>query len=164
MYQTNYTVDKEKNAVKAERTFAAQLPLVWRAWTEKEILDQWWAPKPWQARTKTLDLRPGGIWLYAMTGPNGEVHWSKLDYIEVVKEQLYTGQSVFCDENGTPVAGMNASKWHVEFKGDGNVTNVTTILTFETIEDMERLIAIGFKEGFAMGHGNLDEYLQNHTA
>ncbi len=164
MYQTNYTVDKEKNAVTAERTFAAQLPLVWRAWTEKEILDQWWAPKPWKAETKTLDFRPGGIWLYAMKSPNGEVHWSRVDFSDIVKEQLFTSASVFSDENGTPVPGMNAGNWQVKFKGDGNVTHVTTTLTFETAEDMERLIAMGFKEGFAMGHGNLDEYLQTHTA
>ncbi len=163
MYQTNYTVDKAANSIKAERTFAAQLPLVWRAWTEKEILDQWWAPKPWKAETKTLDLRPGGVWLYAMSGPDGEKHWSKLEYTEVVHEQLYTGHSVFCDEHGMPATGMNASKWHVQFIGEGDITHVTTTLTFQTAADMERLIAMGFEGGFAMGHSNLDEYLQQHA-
>ena len=62
----DFSVNKENNTINVKRVFAAALPLVWDAYTNSEILDQWWAPKPWKARTKTMDFREGGHWLYAM--------------------------------------------------------------------------------------------------
>ena len=67
----NFSVDKENNRVNVEREFAAPVGKVWAAWTQQELLDQWWAPRPWKARTKSMDFREGGTWLYAMVGPRG---------------------------------------------------------------------------------------------
>jgi uncharacterized protein YndB with AHSA1/START domain len=50
----DFVVDKSNNIITVKREFAAELPLVWDAYTKSEILDQWWAPKPWKARTKTM--------------------------------------------------------------------------------------------------------------
>jgi uncharacterized protein YndB with AHSA1/START domain len=54
------------------REFDANSDLVWKAWTTAELLDQWWAPKPYRAETKSLDFREGGVWLYAMVSPENE--------------------------------------------------------------------------------------------
>jgi len=56
----NFSVDKENKVINVERAFAAPISKVWSAWTEREILDQWWAPKPWKAKTKSLDFSVGG--------------------------------------------------------------------------------------------------------
>ena len=50
----NFVVDKENNKVNVSREFAAPISKVWPAWTQSLILDQWWAPKPWKAKTKTI--------------------------------------------------------------------------------------------------------------
>ena len=71
----DFSVNKETNTITVKREFAAELSLVWDAYTKSEILDQWWAPKPWKARTKTMEFREGGYWHYAMVGPAGEEHW-----------------------------------------------------------------------------------------
>ena len=71
----DFTVNKENNSVQVTREFNADLPLVWEAWTNPEILDQWWAPKPYQTKTKSMDFRVGGVWLYAMVSPENETHW-----------------------------------------------------------------------------------------
>ena len=42
----DFKVNKENNSIQVEREFAADLDLVWAAWTTAELLDQWWAPKP----------------------------------------------------------------------------------------------------------------------
>jgi uncharacterized protein YndB with AHSA1/START domain len=52
----NFLVDKEKNQITVDRSFNAPLDLVWAAWTEAELLDQWWAPKPYQTVTKSQDF------------------------------------------------------------------------------------------------------------
>jgi uncharacterized protein YndB with AHSA1/START domain len=64
----NFVVDKERQTITVTREFAAPLALVWQAYTKADILDQWWAPKPWKTRTKRMDFSEGGEWLYAMVG------------------------------------------------------------------------------------------------
>ena len=159
MHQTTYNVDKETKTITVERAFDAPLALVWQAWTDSTILEQWWAPLPWKAVTKTMDFKPGGKWLYFMVGPQGEKHWSLVEYREIKPQQYFTQDSSFCDENGNK-NGAGASRWHVAFAAQGDVTNVTTRLTFENIEAMELLVNMGFTGGFAMAHENLDAYIQ----
>ncbi|HYG14458.1 MAG TPA: SRPBCC domain-containing protein, partial [Bacteroidia bacterium] len=70
----DFNVDKANRKIKVTREFAAPLSQVWEAWTNSQVLDQWWAPKPWKAKTKTMNFTEGGYWLYAMVGPEGEEH------------------------------------------------------------------------------------------
>ncbi|MDZ4709826.1 MAG: SRPBCC domain-containing protein [Saprospiraceae bacterium] len=79
----DFTVIKENNTITVKRPFAAARTLVWDAYTKSEILDQWWAPKPWKARTKTMDFREGGHWHYAMVGPEGQEHWAWADFKDI---------------------------------------------------------------------------------
>jgi PhnB protein len=76
----DFSVDKKNKTVHVTREFAAQLNLVWDAWTKPELLDQWWAPKPYQTKTKSQTFKEGGYWLYALMGPEGDVHWCRADY------------------------------------------------------------------------------------
>ena len=65
----DFTVDKATATIHVTREFAADLDLVWDAFTKAEILDQWMGPKPWRVQTKEMDFREGGRWLYAMISP-----------------------------------------------------------------------------------------------
>jgi len=67
----NFLVDKENKKITVERSFNAPLDLVWSAWTEAEILDLWWAPKPYRTETKKMDFREGCRWHYCMVSPEG---------------------------------------------------------------------------------------------
>lgn len=69
--QTTIAKDAANKKLIVVREFDAPLAEVWKAWTDSSILDQWWAPKPWKAKTKTMDFREGGTWLYSMVGPDG---------------------------------------------------------------------------------------------
>ena len=160
MHKTNYTVSKETKTIVVDRTFDAPLPLVWQAWTDSTILDLWWAPLPWKTVTKTMDFTPGGKWLYAMTGPQGEKHWSLASFIEIKQQQHFTQEVCFCDENGDKNIDTPASKWHVAFTEHGETTHVKTTLVFEKIESLEVLVSMGFEGGFAMAHQNLDAFIQ----
>ena len=68
----DFTVDKATKTVFITREFAAELSLVWDAFTRLEILDQWWAPKPLQSKTKIMDFKVGGRRFYAMVWPEGQ--------------------------------------------------------------------------------------------
>lgn len=156
----NFTVDKANNQIKVERSFNAPLDLVWSAWTEAEILDQWWAPKPWRAETKSMDFREGGRWLYAMVGPDGEKHWSSADYIKIIPLQFFSAIDGFCDEEGNPNTTLPRNKWENNFSAQSEETLVNIQLSFDTLEDLEKIIEMGFKEGFTAGLENLDQYIE----
>jgi uncharacterized protein YndB with AHSA1/START domain len=68
----NFTVKEDASTILVTREFNLKLNLVWSAFTEPAILDQWWAPKPYRTETKSMAFSVGGTWLYAMVAPTGE--------------------------------------------------------------------------------------------
>lgn len=160
----DFIVNKETNTVNVKREFAANLELVWEAWTNPEILDLWWAPKPYKTRTKSMDFREGGMWLYEMFNTKGEdpleCHWCKNDYIKIVDLKMFSGLDAFCDENGEANQEMPRTQWTNEFNENGEKTLVTITAKYENLADLEKIIAMGFKEGFTMALENLDQYIE----
>ncbi len=156
----DFTVNKESNTVEVKREFAADLALVWEAWTNPEILDQWWAPKPYKAETKSMDFREGGRWLYAMISPKGEKHWGVNDYLKIEIQKSFSCMDAFSDENGTIDANLPRTYWTNDFKQTGDTTYVTINARYNSLSDLEKVIEMGFKEGFSMALDNLDQYLQ----
>lgn len=157
----NFRVDKEKNKILVERSFDAPVELVWAAWTEADILDQWWAPKPWRARTKSMDFREGGYWLYIMVGPNNEEHWGRADYVSIQNQRSFTAIDGFSDSEGNTDSSLPRNKWENTFHDQDDRTVVDIILTFDSLSDLEKTIEMGFKEGFTAGLENLDQYLRS---
>ena len=118
----NFFVDKENKKITVERSFNAPLELVWAAWTEADILDQWWAPKPYQAQTKSLDFKEGGRWLYAMMGPEGDKHWCFAEYKKISPQETLSWLDAFCDESGTISQDFPRSLWTITFKANAATT------------------------------------------
>ncbi|GGM74971.1 hypothetical protein GCM10010967_03080 [Dyadobacter beijingensis] len=156
----NFSVDKENNRVNVEREFAAPVGKVWAAWTQSELLDQWWAPRPWKARTKSMDFREGGTWLYAMVGPEGEEHWSKADYLTINAQKSFSAIDAFCDSEGNLSPDFARSTWTNTFTEADGKTTVSVSIQYDKYEDIQQIMEMGFKEGFTMALGNLDELLE----
>ena|SRR5688500_11412113 len=155
----DFSVDKENKTIKVKREFAAELPLVWDAYTKSEILDLWWAPKPWKARTKKMDFREGGHWLYAMVGPEGQEHWALANYKTIQVQKRFTGLDAFADAEGNINKEMPQSKWNVTFTDKGPVTLVEFHITYDDLAQLEATLQMGFKEGLTMAMEGLDELL-----
>lgn len=154
----DFTINKENNTINVKKEFDANLDLVWEAWTNPEILDQWWAPKPWKTETVSMDFREGGMWLYYMAGPDGSRHYCKNDYLTIKIQESFSGLDAFCDEKGNTSAEMPRTNWTNTFAQNEETTLVTIVAQYESLEDLEKIIAMGFKEGFTMALGNLDDY------
>lgn len=157
----NFIIDKENNKLRVEREFDAELSLVWKAWTTPEILEQWWAPKPWKTESKHMDFREGGHWLYCMVGPEGERHYGKAEYTEIVNYQYYKGYDSFCDENGVVNNQLPSATWHNTFTDLDSKTLVVIETTYPSLEQLETVLNMGMKEGLAMALENLDDVLKN---
>lgn len=154
-----FIVNKESNSVTIIREFAAGTDLVWAAWTESEILDQWWAPKPWKSKTKSMDFKQGGSRLYAMCGPDGEEHWCITRFNTIDPKIYFDGSDCFSDENGTVNPEFPQSDFNMTFEKHGEHTMVTNRTTYPNLEALEMTINMGFKEGMTMALEGLDDYL-----
>jgi uncharacterized protein YndB with AHSA1/START domain len=156
-----FSVDKENKTIQVKREFAAGLDLVWSAWTKPELLDRWWAPRPYKAITKSMDFREGGIWLYGMIDPEGVAHWCRADYQKIDPLKSFSAIDAFCDQNGTITDSFPHSLWQNSFTENAkNTTSVNVLITYDDLTNLEKIIEMGFKEGFTMALGNLDEYFE----
>lgn len=157
--QFDFLIDKENKEIKITKECNADLNLVWDAWTKPELLDQWWAPKPYQNKTKSMDFREGGMWLYCMISPENEMHWCKNDYLKIEFKSSFTGLDAFCDEYGVINNNMPRTEWTNVFTQELDTTLVNISAKYNSLADLEMVIKMGFKEGFTMAISNLDELL-----
>ena len=158
--KTLFTKDLENKKIVVEREFSAPVESVWKAWTDSDLLDQWWAPKPWRAETKSMDFRTGGFWLYAMKGPDNEIHWARVDYKSIEKLKNFQAADYFCDENGNKNDELPNMNWDNQFSKTADGTRVVVNISFKSEADIRAILDMGFKEGFEMALGNLDELLE----
>jgi uncharacterized protein YndB with AHSA1/START domain len=129
--ETIYTKDPSNKKLKVVREFEAPVEQVWKAWTESELLDQWWAPKPWKANTVSMDFRAGGRWFYYMQGPDGTRHYCRIDYKTITPNQLFVGDDGFCDEKGNINKELPTMHWEVRFGSAASGTKVEIDITFD---------------------------------
>jgi uncharacterized glyoxalase superfamily protein PhnB/uncharacterized protein YndB with AHSA1/START domain len=160
MIKTIFEKDLVNNRMSITREFASSLEDVWQAWTDSKILDQWWAPRPWKARTKSMDFREGGFWLYCMEGPDGDKQWAKANYKKIKAPETFEAVDAFCDEDGNENAAFPKMTWKTSFKRSANGTTVDISITYASRKEMEQVIEMGFEVGFSAAHENLDQYLE----
>ncbi len=156
----DFTVDKKNNTIAVKKEFAAHLWLVWDAFTKAEILDRWWAPKPWKARTKSLEFKEGGTWLYAMVGPNNEEHWCRADYKNIFPMRTFGWLDAFCDANGKMNPDFPRTNWKLDFQAGDETTRVSILLSYASLADLEKIMELGMKEGFTMALQGLDALIE----
>lgn len=149
-----FTVDKAAKKVFIKRSFAAELSLVWAAFTTAELLDQWTAPAPWKARTKYMDFKVGGRRLYAMVGPEGQEMWAIQEYRSITPQTHFQMWNSFADKEGNPE--MPGSDWDYQFSEADGSTMVSITIYNDSLERMERMLQLGFEQGFMATLQNLD--------
>ena len=155
----DFTINKENKTIEVKREFASDLKTVWDCWTKAELLDQWWAPKPYRNETISMNFSEGGVWFYSMISPANEKHYCKAYYKKINVQKDFSYHDAFCNEKGEDMKSMPSMNWKNSFSAQGETTLVNVLISFDTLEALEGIIKMGFKEGFTMGLGNLDELL-----
>ena len=158
----DFTVDKPSKTVTIVKEFAAGLPLVWDAYTKQEILDQWWAPKPWLSRTKVMNFEVGGRRFYAMVSPEGQEHWSLQQYTSISPKTNFKMLNAFADKDENPE--LPASEWDLNFSEAEGKTTVHISIYNESLTRMEKMIEMGFQGGFTMTLNYLETLLATLSA
>jgi uncharacterized protein YndB with AHSA1/START domain len=153
----DFTVDKATKTVLVTREFDADLSLVWDAFTTSEILDQWWAPKPYESKTKFMNFEVGGRRFYAMISPEGQENWAVQKYNSISPKTNFKYFNAFADADENLV--LPGSDWDFTFAEQNGTTKVSIVIYNDSLERMEKMIEMGFKQGFGMGLQQLDELL-----
>ena len=153
----DFVVNKETKTVTITETFDADRDLVWDAYTKPDLLDQWWAPKPYSSRTKVMDFREGGRRFYAMVSPEGQERWVLQTYTSITPKTNFKLFNAFADENENPE--LPGSDWDLTFTEQAGMTTVHVSIYNESLERLERMIEFGFVEGTEAQLKNLEELL-----
>ena len=153
----DFTVDKATKTVFITREFDAGLSLVWDAFTKAEILDQWVAPKPWVSKTKFMDFKVGGRRFYAMVSQEGHERWLIQKYTSISPKTNFKMFNAFADKDENPE--LPGSDWNYTFSEQNGKTKVSITIYNESLARMEKMIEMGFTEGFKVSMNNLENLL-----
>lgn len=162
-HEAEITQDLSGKTVTITRVFDAPVEKVWRAWTQPEILDQWWAPKPWWIETKSQDFKPGGFWHFCMIA-EGERHWWRVNYVAIDPLRSITTTGGPADENANPKPGIPSMGRLTEFKATPGGTLVSITIKFETEDYLQYNVQGGMMTGTAAAFNTLDELLEGSLA
>lgn len=157
--QFDFLVNKENNTITVTREFDAALESVWNAWTKADILDQWWAPLPYRNETISMNFTKGGMWHYTMISPENEKHFCKAYYKDIKDLVAFSYKDAFCNDKGVDMTEMPGMNWTNIFTVNADTTTVNVLINFDTVEQLESIIQMGFKEGFTMGLNQLSNLL-----
>lgn len=136
-----------------ERTIAVPPDRVWAAWTEPELILQWFTPAPWKTVACDIDLRPGGRNMVTMESPEGERYPNAGCYLVVDPGRLLVWTSVMT-EGFRPVSPVNGAE-DLPFTGrieispaPGGGTHYRAIAIHADEDGYRRHSEMGFHEGW----------------
>ena len=153
----DFIVDKPTKTVCVTAEFEADLDLVWDAYTKPELLDEWYAPKPWTSKTKHMNFEVGGRRFYAMVSPEGAERWVIKKFTSISPKTNFKMLSAFADKDENPE--LPGSDWDLNFSEQDGTTKVSISIYNESLERLERQIEGGFREGTMAQLQNLEELL-----
>jgi uncharacterized protein YndB with AHSA1/START domain len=121
---------------------------LFRAWTEPELMKQWFAPLPWTTPHAEMDVRPGGSSLVVMRGPDGSEFPNPGVYLEVVKNKRLVATDAFTqawEPSAKPFMTLVLT-----FEDEGGKTRYTALARHWSVEDREAHEKMGFHEGWSI--------------
>ncbi|MBJ2151377.1 SRPBCC family protein [Paracoccus sp. IB05] len=145
-YRQGFDAGLDNLAGVAERTMIlprvirAPRQVVWGAWMNPDTLPQWWGPDGFSCRTKRIDLRTGGEWVFDMIAPDGTVFPNHHLYHEVLAEDRIS-YALLWGENGP----KHADAWAL-FEEVDATTRVTLGMVFSTAAEFRNAKGFGAEE------------------
>jgi uncharacterized protein YndB with AHSA1/START domain len=143
------TADRE---IVVTRLIDAPREIVFAAFTEREHIEQWWAPRG--ATTHEMDVKPGGTWRYSQPARDGSLNPFKIKFIELDKPaRLVYDYGTDAENAPDPV------RTTVTFEEQDGKTEVTLQLLFVTAAERKQAVKYGGIVGAMQALENLADYL-----
>jgi len=141
------------------RIMDAPPELVFKAYTDPELIPRWWGPRRYATTVDKMDVRPGGVWRFVHRAADGGEYAFNGVYREIVppKRLVYT-----FNYEGAP--GHEAVETVTFEEAEGGKTRMTDHLLFETREERDGMLNSGMEEGAAETIDRLAELLRELQA
>jgi uncharacterized protein YndB with AHSA1/START domain len=146
----------ESRELSLTRLIDAPREKVYRAWTQPDLLMQWFAPKPWSTVRADLDLRVGGGNVVVMADPEGNEYPNPGQYLEIVPNEKLVFTDAFIGDWAPSAKPFFTAILTFEDAGQGK-TRYTAIARHWSAEDAETHKKMGFHEGWGMCAAQLEE-------
>lgn len=115
--EIKFVADHDEATLFVMKVYDASVSEMWGYFTKHELLDLWWAPKPWKCETINHDFQVGGKWHYAMVGPEGEKSYANVDFTDINANRSISWKDYFSDENQVPNTDFPNASWLIGFTG-----------------------------------------------
>ena len=138
------------------REFDAPKRLVYRAWTEPDLMRRWLTGGHGETKSLEVYLRPGGKWRHVMVMPDGQEGALHGEYTEVVPEERLVHTEIYeAMPDAPPTLETNLFEEH-----DGRTT-VTTYLDVADKATRDMLMDSGMMDGMDVAYDLLDQVVQS---
>ena len=140
-------VEQTDNKIVLSKVYDAPKELVFSMFKNPEHLAKWWGPTTWPATIKSFDFRPGGVWHYYMTGPDGTKAWGKATFQEIDEPNSISFIDVFSDEEGNVDPKLPQGTSTVTFEEVEGGTLLKMTGEYQSAEEVQKLVEMGMIEG-----------------
>jgi uncharacterized protein YndB with AHSA1/START domain len=143
--------------------FNAGVERVWQIWEDPRQLERWWGPPTWPATFEQFDFEPGGKAGYYMTGPDGEKAGGFWRFTAIQAPNRLEFDDGFADDDGAPVEAMGTTHATVTLEEIGDRTRMTVLSSFESEEQMNKMVEMGMEVGMREAVGQIDAIIAEHS-
>lgn len=152
-----------------ERIVNVPTESVWRAWTEPELLKQWFCPLPWQTTDCEIDLRPGGIFRTVLQSPEGQQFPNVGCYLEVLPHEKLVWSNALLPGFRPALVSATCGTDDAAFMFTATIalaphkggTKYTATVIHADEAGCQKHAAMGFREGWGMALDQLVTMVKN---
>jgi uncharacterized protein YndB with AHSA1/START domain len=160
---TVISVDKDTDALTLTfvAEFAAGIDRVWQVWEDPRQLERWWGPPTWPATFTRHELSVGSRSAYYMTGPDGTkaAGWWRVTAVDAPNRLEF--DDGFADENGEPDDSIEPTRSTITLEATDGTTRMTSLTRFVSVDQLEKMVAMGMEEGMTLALGQIDALLRD---
>jgi len=164
MSVTSVDTDYDNLTTTLVADFGAAIDEVWQLWADPRKLERWWGPPTYPATFERHDLSPGGEVTYFMTGPEGDQPrgWWRVTSVDPPTSLRFTDG--FANDDGTFNEEMPVINIDVRLSERDGGTRMEIRTTYESREELDKLVEMGMLEGLQQSVGQMDALLAAGTS
>jgi len=151
--ETTFTIEPGKQELFISREFEAPVTLLWRAYTDPDLVFQWLGPREFTSEVDVYDVRPGGNWRYVSVDPSGGRYGFHGVFHDVTPHERIIQTFEF---EGLPESGHVLLETALFEALPNNRSRVVSHSVFQSVEDRDGMVASGMSEGVLDGYSRLD--------
>jgi uncharacterized protein YndB with AHSA1/START domain len=161
---TSVTRDSDALTLTVVTDFPAGVQRLWEAYVDPRQLERFWGPPTWPATFTRHDAAAGGRSAYAMTGPDGDTRGGYWEWLSVEPLTSFEVRDGFTTPDGEPNRELPSMRMQFVFEETDDGSRVTITTYFDSLADLEQLLAMGMEDGLREAMGQMDAVLADLTS